>query len=328
LVFDKFLAHYQNFDPGHKTLRSLPTHVKTFPPPNTYERHIGRPRSGQKPTDVDDKSVDDTSFFLSFVDTALDDLRRDGHKPAAVIVDPIFSSDGLLDPPPGFLAGVAKKVREAGGVYIADEVQSGMGRTGDAMWGFENHDLVPDIITLGKPIGNGHPLAVVITSQKVLDNFANSTQYFNTFGGNPVSCAVGLAVLDVMEKEHLRENAKFVGDYLRKKLEALKERYQCIGDIRGRGLAIGLELVLDRTSHQPSEEFVSRVVNGLARERILVSATGRFSNVLKFRPPIVLTKGNADFFLERLERVLRKEYLNERDIAYEDDRADRSLSKL
>ena len=121
---------------------------------------------------------------------------------------------------------------------------------------------MPEIITLGKPIGNGHPLAVVITSQKVVQNFANSTQYFNTFGGNPVSCAVGLAVLDVMEKEKLQENARVVGLHFRKRLEELKQRYQCIGDIRGRGLALGVELVVDRKAHVPSEDLASKVVNG------------------------------------------------------------------
>eukprot|EP01127_Copromyxa_protea_P020364 TRINITY_DN6817_c0_g1_i1.p1 TRINITY_DN6817_c0_g1~~TRINITY_DN6817_c0_g1_i1.p1 ORF type:complete len:858 (-),score=159.10 TRINITY_DN6817_c0_g1_i1:17-2356(-) len=302
-------AHYQNFDPGHKSIRNLPTYVKTFPPPNTYERHIGRPRAGQTSTDQDDESVDDTTFFLSFIDKAIDNLNQDGHKPAAVIIDPIFSSDGLPSPPPGFLQGVAEKVRASGGIYIADEVQSGMGRTGDALWGFENHGLVPDIITLGKPIGNGHPLAVVITSQRVIQKFADSTQYFNTFGGNPVSCAVGLAVLDVMEKEKLQENSKTVGAYLRQKLEELKEKYECIGDVRGMGLALGIELVEDRKAHKPSETLASKVVNGLARERILLSATGRFSNVLKIRPPIVLSMENVDYFVERLERVLRKEYV-------------------
>lgn len=244
-------------------------------------------------------------------------MAKDGHKPAAVIIDPIFSSDGLTEPPEGFLSKVAERVRAAGGVYIADEVQSGMGRTGDALWGFENHGLIPDIITLGKPIGNGHPLAVVITSQRVVQNFANSTQYFNTFGGNPVSCAVGLAVLDVMEKENLQGNAKIVGDHFRKRLEELKQRFQCIGDIRGRGLALGIELVLDRKSHKPTEELASKVVNGLARERILVSATGRFSNVLKVRPPIVFSLENAELFVQKLEKVLKKEYLHE-DIQYGD----------
>lgn len=154
-----------------KTNRSLPTYVKTFPPPNTYERHIKRPRTGQKTTDLDIKSLNDADFFLQFVDKAIDNLVADGHKPAAVIIDPIFSSDGLPDPPPGFLGKVGATVRKAGGIYIADEVQSGMGRTGEALWGFENHGLIPEIITLGKPIGNGHPLAVVITSERVVKNF-------------------------------------------------------------------------------------------------------------------------------------------------------------
>jgi len=205
-----------------------------------------------------DPSKTDTEEFLSGFSDAIQTLRARKFEPAAVIIDPYFNSDGILDPPEGYLAGVANLVRQAGGVYIADEVQAGMGRTGSAMWGFQNYGLVPDIVTLGKPIGNGHPIGVVITTLKIAEAFAKKAQYFNTFGGNPVSCAVGLAVLDVLKNENLQENALKVGNYLKEKLSIIQKKFPVIYSIRGRGLTLGIEL---RDENGPASNLSSSLVN-------------------------------------------------------------------
>jgi 4-aminobutyrate aminotransferase-like enzyme len=242
--------------------------------------------------------------FARSVRAALDDMRSHGIRPAALLVDTIFSSDGVYADPAGFLAPAAAAIREAGGLFIADEVQPGFGRTGDAMWGFSRHGLVPDIVTLGKPMGNGHPVAGMVARPEVLAEFGQRTRYFNTFGGNPVSAAVGMAVLEVIEGEGLVENARRVGDHLRDGLRALGERHPIVGDVRGAGLFIGVELVRDRRTKEPATEETACLVNDLRERRILVSATGPDANILKIRPPLVFSRGNADLFLSVVDDLL------------------------
>jgi 4-aminobutyrate aminotransferase-like enzyme len=222
------------------------------------------------------------------------------------MVDTIFSSDGVFAEPAGFLQPAAAAIREAGGIFIADEVQPGFGRTGEGMWGFSRHGLRPDIVTMGKPMGNGHPVAAMVARPELLERFGEQTRYFNTFGGNPVSCAVGMAVLDVIETEGLIENARLVGAHLREGLSMIAERHAMIGDVRGSGLFVGVELVADRATKTPATEATARLVNGLREKRVLISASGPAANVLKIRPPLVFTRAHAELFLTAMDEVLRE----------------------
>ncbi|RME49737.1 MAG: aminotransferase class III-fold pyridoxal phosphate-dependent enzyme, partial [Caldilineae bacterium] len=175
---------------------------------------------------------------------------------------------------------------------------------GTHFWGFETQGVVPDIVTMGKPMGNGHPLAAVVTTPEIAASFANGMEYFNTYGGNPVSCAVGMAVLDVLAEEGLQENARQVGEHLRAALRDLQHRHPLIGDVRGRGLFIGVELVRDRDSRTPAAGEASAVVEAMKEGGVLLSTDGPLHNVLKIKPPLVFTRANADFLVETLDRVL------------------------
>jgi 4-aminobutyrate aminotransferase-like enzyme len=231
-------------------------------------------------------------------------MRREGIKPAGLIVDTIFSSDGVFADPPGFLQDAVAAVRRAGGVFIADEVQPGFGRTGDSMWGFQRHSLVPDIVTLGKPMGNGYPVAAMVAKPDVLAPFGSHCRYFNTFGGSQVAMAAARAVLEIIREERLRERAQETGHYLRRGLAALGENFEVIGDVRGAGLFIGVELVDDRATLSPATRFAGELVNELRRRRVLISAAGPAANVLKIRPPLPFGRAEADLFLETLEASL------------------------
>lgn len=242
--------------------------------------------------------------FADGVRAAIADLEAHGMRPAALMVDTVFSSDGIFTDPPGFMAEAVEAVREAGGLFIADEVQPGLGRTGDAFWGFQRHGVVPDIVTMGKPLGAGHPLAGLAVRPGVLAAFGRECRYFNTFGGNPVSMAAGMAVLDVVEREGLMAHAQRVGRHLRAQIAKLAERHALIGDVRGAGLFVGVELVTDRRARTPATAETARVVNGLRERQVLLSATGEHANTLKIRPPLVFTEAHADLLAETLGQVL------------------------
>ncbi len=242
--------------------------------------------------------------FAAYLDTAIDTLDARGHRVAGFFVDTIYTSDGIHIAPPGYLAAAWRKVRAAGGLCIADEVQAGFGRTGQHLWGFEQQGVLPDIVTLGKPMGNGHPLAAVITTPAIAAAFAAGRYYFNTFGGNPVSCAAGLAVLDVLERERLQDNAREVGLHLGALLGRLKSAHAMIGDVRGSGLFHGVELVLDRENRAPASDLAREVVNDMRRNGVLIGRTGRRENVLKIRPPLVFSRENAEKLAEALDEVL------------------------
>ena len=242
--------------------------------------------------------------FAAAIRSAIEDLRAHGHGVAALLVDTVFSSDGVFTAPAGFLREAVAAVREAGGVFIADEVQPGFGRTGEAFWGFMRHGVVPDIVTMGKPMGNGHPVAGVAVRPDVMRAFGQASRYFNTFGGNPVSMAAASAVLDVIERSGLQRNALEVGNYLRERLGALAQRHAVVGEARGAGLFIGLELVTDREARTPATALAAGVVNGLRQRQVLLSATGPQANVLKIRPPLVFQREHADLLVERLDEVL------------------------
>jgi 4-aminobutyrate aminotransferase-like enzyme len=269
-----------------------PNYLEAVEAPNPYR---GSYRYGE--ADLGDR-------FAAFADGAIEQLARRGVKPAMFMCDNIFSSNGILTPPPEYLQGVYRRVRESGGLIVADEVQSGLCRLGEHMWGFEDSDVIPDIVTMGKPIGDGHPLAAVVTTPAIAEAFARKFHYFNTFGGNPVSAAVGLAVLDVIEQEGILQNVKETGSYLRDGLRALSDKHERIGDIRGKGLFYGVELVRDRQTLEPGETEARSIREFMRDNGVLLGTTGPLNNVIKIRPPMVFSKRNADTLLEKLDQAL------------------------
>ncbi len=227
------------------------------------------------------------------------------NNPAAFFCESALSCGGQIILPPGYLKKAFAAVRAAGGVCVADEVQTGFGRAGTYFWMFETQDVIPDIVTLGKPIGNGYPLGAVITSREIADSFANGMEYFNTFGGNPVSCAVGLAVLDVIRDEELQLNALEVGQYLKDGLSQLQQEYPLIGDVRGCGLFLGIEFVRDRETLKPADCEATQIVERMKERGMLLSTDGPFHNVIKIKPPLVFSRADADFLLSNLKSVLK-----------------------
>lgn len=230
------------------------------------------------------------------------DLARHGDGLAAFIADSLFSSDGIYATPE-VLKPVAQAVRDAGGLFVADEVQSGFGRSGDAFWGFQRHGVDPDIVTMGKPMGNGYPVAGIAVVHEVVESFGRDTRYFNTFGGNGVAIAAAQAVVDYIRDENLQQNASRMGDMIRRAISEMAERHGCIGDVRGAGLYIGVELVTDRTTRAPDGAKAGAVVNLLRERRVLISATGPRANVLKIRPPLVFSNADVDWLLSALSDV-------------------------
>ena len=218
---------------------------------------------------------------------------------AAFFCESALSCAGQIILPAGYVRG---------GVCVADEVQTGFGRAGTHFWMFETQDVVPDIVTLGKPIGNGHPLGAVITTREIAGSFANGMEYFNTFGGNPVSCATGLAVLDVIRDEELQQNALEVGEYLKERLRQLQDDHALIGDVRGLGLFIGVELVRDQDSLEPADSEAARVVERMKERGVLLSTDGPLHNVIKIKPPLAFSRMDADVLLSNLDSVLKKDF--------------------
>ena len=195
-------------------------------------------------------------------------------------------------------------MRAAGGICISDEVQVGLGRVGTHYWGFELQKIIPDIVTIGKPLGNGHPLAAVVTTTEIANIFNNGMEYFNSFGGNPVSSAIGLSVLNVIEKEKLQQNGLDVGNYLLSELNLLKENFELIGDVRGVGLFIGVELVKDLKTQEPASEQANEIINKMKEIGILISTDGPHNNVLKIKPPMVFSRENVQQLIRSLEGIL------------------------
>lgn len=224
---------------------------------------------------------------------------------AAFITESIWSCGGQVVPPEGYLETAFEQVRQRGGLCIIDEVQVGFGRVGRAFWGFELQGVVPDIVVMGKPMGNGHPMAAVITTEEIATSFNTGMEFFSSFGGNPVSCAIGMAVLDVIEDESLQEHAAALGGYFQEGLRNLSEPHEIIGDVRGEGLFIGVELVKDRGSLEPATEEARTIVNNMKDLGVLMSTDGPLDNVLKIKPPMVVTRADLDMTLRCLDDVLR-----------------------
>jgi 4-aminobutyrate aminotransferase-like enzyme len=272
------------------TAEMRPPYVVAVPAPDRYR---GRYR--------DD---DAAARYAAHVDDALALFKSRGIKPAALVLDTIMSSDGIVAVPPTYLTRVTGSIRAAGGLFVADEVQPGFARTGEYFWGFQRDGVVPDIVTMGKPMGNGQPVAATVSRGDIVRTFATQANYFNTFGGNAVSAAAGLAVLDVIENERLQENALAVGRHLVDGLHRLAGRHECVGDVRGTGLFLAVELVEERASRNPATQAAAQIVDELRKQGVLTNTIGPYDNILKLRPPMVLSKEHADMFLDILESVL------------------------
>lgn len=272
-------------------LDERPEHVLTVPAPDTFRGEYC--------------DADAATRYAETVRDAIDSLKARGVGFAAFIIDTIASSSGVVEPPPGYLKAVHGAVSEAGGLFVADEVQPGLGRTGRHFWGFEADGVEPDIVTLGKPLGNGHPLAATLVRRDLAERFAESGSYFNTFGGNPVSAAAGMAVLDIVVSEGLQANALDIGGFIIEGLRNIASERPIIGDLRGHGLFLAVELVDDDSgSPVPATAKARRIVNGLKDRGILTSTIGPDANILKLRPPLVLNQSEAEFFLEQFRAVV------------------------
>lgn len=242
--------------------------------------------------------------YADDVKCIIESLQQQNKAPAAFICETLLGVGGQIPLPPNYLTEVYRYVKAAGGICIADEVQVGFGRVGEKFWGFELQDVIPDIVVLGKPIGNGHPLAAVVVTNEIANAFNNGMEYFNTFGGNPVSMATGLAVLNVIKDEALQQNALEVGNHLLARLKELMKKCTIIGDVRGHGLFIGAEMVRDRVTLEPAVPEIDLVVEKMKNRGFLISTDGPLYNVLKIKPPLVFTKENADDLVRNLDEVL------------------------
>ena len=277
--------------------KGAPESTHIVPIPDTYRGLYRRddPKAGEK--------------YAAHLQRIIENLERQGRGIAGFIAESILSCGGQIVPPVNYFKQAFEYVRKAGGVCIVDEVQVGFGRVGQHFWGFELQGVVPDIVTMGKPIGNGHPLGAVVTTPKIAEAFANGMEYFNTFGGNPVSCAIGRAVLRVIQEEDLQEQALHTGKYLTEGLHNLQQQYDIIGDVRGPGLFLGFELIRNPETLEPADLEASYLANRMRQHGILMSTDGPFHNVLKIKPPMCFNRSNVDFLLETLDKVLREDFL-------------------
>ena len=289
----------------HGNTRAVAQISTVFPPPEGFGPHIraiAPPDSYRGLRGLTGPALEDA--YVEEVRAAIDSLQAKGISLAAMLICTLFSSEGLPNVPPGFMRRAVDLVHAAGGLYIADEVQGGFGRTGRQMWGHEQYGVVPDLVTLGKPMGNGHPVSGVVGQADLIREFGGKVMYFNTFGGNPVSCAAANAVLDVIENEKLREHACIVGDYVMAGLERLARRHSIIGEARGKGMFFAVDLVRDHKTREPAGAEAKRVINTMRDRGVLISRIGPHDNILKIRPPMPFTKENADVLLATLDDVL------------------------
>ena len=281
------ISPYKHNGPGGQ---GAPDFVYTLPMPDSFRGKY--------------RGVNCREKYVKEVRTVINEIQKKGEKVSTIIVEALMGCGGQLILPKGFLKKAFNLVRDAGGVCIADEIQIGFGRVGSHFWGFEIDGVVPDIVTMGKSMGNGHPLSAVITTREIADSFNNGMEYFNSFGGNAVSCAVGQAVLDVIKEEGLQKNALEVGSYLLNQLKELQNQHDIIGEVRGSGLFIGIELVKDELI--PAADEAQNIVNQLKDRGFLLSTDGPDHNVIKIKPPLVFNKGNADELVEKIDKRISK----------------------
>ena len=277
------------FSPSMGENSRLGTWVRRVPAPDTYRVETG----------------DMGEWLAAQVSDQILDLKRRGQGLAAFVADSLFTSDGIFPNEPGMLEPVIAVVRSAGGVFVADEVQSGFARTGSRMWGYQRHGVIPDIISLGKPMGNGYPVAGIALRPELASRFGYDMRYFNTFGGNTVAMAAANATLEVVQSENLMANANQVGAIMLSGLRDLMQEDERIGDVRGTGLYLGVEMVKDRETRAPDGPLALALVHEMRRRRVLISATSYNANVLKVRPPLIFTAANADQFLTELKAALK-----------------------
>ena len=270
-----------------------PKNTHIFPMPDAFRGKYRGENTGEQ--------------YANEVQLLIDDIHQQHKKVGGFIIEPIISCGGQVALPSGFLQEAYQKVRKAGGLCISDEVQTGIGRMGKTFWGFQLHDVVPDIVTIGKPLGNGHPIAAVACTKEVAQKFANGMEFFNTFGGNPVSCAIATEVLREVKREKLQENALAIGEYLKSELKKLSKKFPIIGEVRGQGLFLGIELV-DQELH-PLAEKTAYVINRMKEFGILMSSDGPDHNVIKIKPPLTFTKENAKEVLFYLQKVLAEDFM-------------------
>lgn len=271
------------------------THVMPIPDDYRGLYRKGEPKIGEK--------------YATHLQTKIEALKVKNRGIAGFIAEPILSCGGQIVLPEGYLKSAYQHVREAGGLCISDEVQVGFGRVGEAFWGFQLQGVVPDIVTLGKPIGNGHPLGAVVCTRAVADAFANGMEYFSTFGGNPASCAIGHEVLKIVQDNNLQKHALTVGNYLMNALKKLQKDFPIIGDVRGKGLFLGFELVKDLKTLEPAADQATYLINRMRTLGVLMSTDGPLHNVIKIKPPLAFDKANVDFLIEKLRRVLQEDFM-------------------
>lgn len=272
-----------------------PDHIQVVPIPDLYRGKYQNSKTAGKE-------------YADHIKAAIEKVKSNGRNVAGFICESVLSCGGQIVLPEGYLKEAYAHVHAAGGVCIADEVQTGCGRSGSHFWAFETQGVVPDIVTIGKPIGNGHPLGVVVTTRKLADAFANGMEYFNTFGGNPVSCAIGFEVLSTIKQERLQENARDTGSYLKNGLQALMKQFPIIGDVRGMGLFLGIELIKSNMK-VPATREAAYLANRMRELGVLMSTDGPYENVMKIKPPMVFSQSDSDFLLHTLERVLKEDYM-------------------
>lgn len=273
--------------------KGAPEHTQIFPLPDSFR---GKYRG---------KNTGDA--YANEVRHCINNIKEKGRNVAAFIIEPIISCGGQIELPIGFLSKAYNLIRKAGGICISDEVQTGCGRMGKTFWGFQLHDVIPDIVTIGKPLGNGHPVAAVACTQEIAEKFANGMEYFNTFGGNPVSCAIATEVLQTVKREKLQQNALDVGEYLKTELKKLSVDFAIIGDVRGQGLFLGFELV--NSNFDPLPEQTDYLANRMKDHGILMSIDGPEHNVLKIKPPIIFTKENAKELIYYLNKIFTEDFM-------------------
>ena len=281
------ISPYKHNGPGGN---GSPNFVYTLPMPDSFRGKYRGVNCGEK--------------YVQEMQTTINEIESKGKKVSTFIAEALMGCGGQLILPKGFLKEAFDLVRSANGVCIADEIQIGFGRVGSHFWGFETEGVVPDIVTMGKSMGNGHPLSAVVTTREIADSFNNGMEYFNSFGGNAVSCAVGQAVLDVIKEEGLQENAWEVGSYLLNQLKNLQNHHDLIGEVRGKGLFIGIELVKDDLV--PADAEAQTIVNQMKNIGFLLSTDGPNHNIIKIKPPLVFNKKNADELVEKIDERISK----------------------
>ena len=280
--------------PEFERIRPKPDFIADVGPPDVYRGPFG------------DSDTDYVQKYADLVDDGIAELAEKDHKPAMMIIDSIYDAAGVHTPPPEYQQKVYEKVRAAGGLIVCDEVQSGLTRMGDHYWGFMDSGVVPDIVTMGKPMGAGHPLAVVVTTPEIAAEFADESDYFNTFGSNPVSATAGKAVLEVVARENLLANVRRSGDYLIAGFRKLADKHELIGDIRGKGLFLAVELVRSLGTKEPAGSEAAAIVERMRENGVLLALIGEQRNTLKLRPPLVFTTEHADVALAALDDALSK----------------------